>query len=106
MKNVPISDLKIKIHDLRKVEPLTFYWFPNLTQLDMGFTFGMSIADFYPAWFGLSFTQLTYLDFAYFKRHMGNISPTAIRLNHTFFEKMQLPHLVSLDLSNTQNPLG
>ena len=103
MKNVPISDLKIKIHDLRKVEPLAFFWFPNLTQLDMSFTFGMSIADFYPAWFGLRFTQLTYLDFAYFKRHMGNISPTAIRLNHTFFEEMQLPHLVSLDLPQHTN---
>ena len=102
MKNVPISDLKIKIHDLRKVEPLAFHWFPNLTHLDMSFTYGMSIADFYPAWFGLRFTQLTHLDFTYFKRHIiGNISPTAIRRNHTFFEKMQLPHL-SLDLSNTQ----
>ena len=90
MKNLPIKDLTIRYDNLAGVEPLAFSWFPNLRNLDMSYTYGLSVADLYPAWYGLRDTRIRRLNLTSFKRNRVNIEPTLIRLNDTFFRSVRI----------------
>ena len=102
LRNLPITNLILKFDNLRSLEPLAFSWFPNLTSLDMSHTFGMSVADVYPAWIGLKYTRITHLDLTSFKRNMVNLDQESIRLTESFFENFLLPSLKVLVLDNTE----
>ena len=62
VSHLPIRNLTISAGRLTDVEPLAFSWFNQLEYLDMSNCTGrLSIADLYPAWYGLQFTQLKWL---------------------------------------------
>ena len=103
MRKVPnLIHLMIRFDNLRFIEPYAFSWIRRLHNLDMSYTRGMSVADFYPVQFGLKEIQLKQLNLTSFKRNSLTTAPNLIRLNKTFFDQFDLPDLTLLVLDDTE----
>ena len=99
LENLPLINFHLHFDRLMQVEPLAFSWLTELTHLDMNGTYGISVADFYPALFGLRRTKIEVLILSHF--HQRKVKPDPVTLNSTFFRHLQLPHLRMLSLENT-----
>ena len=99
MEFLPITKITLEIGILRFVESLAFAWFPNLVVLDMSFSQDMSLADMFPAWFGLQKTRVEILRFNYF----NSINDNDVYLNKTFFAGLsQLPSLREIQFDGSR----
>ena len=94
-----LTSLTMKYDYLTKVEPLAFKWFPELTYLDLSDSTGISVADLYPAWFGLRETRISTLKLS--SIHSNVVDPDPVVLNSTFFSQLHLPYLTHLYLDHT-----
>ena len=98
MSHLPIRNLTISSGRLTDVEPLAFSWFNQLEYLDLSNCTGrLSVADLYPAWYGLQFTQLKWLILSRFSQD----GRRPVALNYTFFEDLDFKHLTELKLDHT-----
>ena len=66
LENLPLINFHLRFDRLIQVEPLAFSWLTELTHLDMNGTYGISVADFYPALFGLRRTKIEVLILSHF----------------------------------------
>ena len=79
---LPIEKLRIQSDNFTTVEPLAFAWFPRIQQLDLSYSNGMSVADVYPAWYGLQNSTIRVINLESFGKKYKN---SYIHLNSTFF---------------------
>ena len=102
LKHLPIVELTIKLIRISTIQPLTFYYLPELKLLDMTGTPGLSIADFFPAFIGLKNTKLERLILSYMHGSdiISNIPDLAI-LNDSFCDNLILPQLTDLQIDHT-----
>ena len=100
LHGLPIEKLRIKTSNLTYVEPLTFQHFRNLTTLDMSETTGITIAEFYPALYGLKSTKLKTLKLSHLIK--AHIDPELVILDDTYQANFDLPYLTDLQIDNTK----
>ena len=99
LSNSSIKALRIHSDTFSMVEPLAFFWFPHLKNLDLSHSRGMSVADLYPAWYGLKNSKLEVLNLESF-RVTNNFD--FINLNSTFFKHFNFVTLEKCILESTR----
>ena len=97
--NSSIKSLILKCWGLTGIEPLAFAWFPHLESLELNNANGLSIADLYPAWYGLRNTKLKVLNLSNFRKESQRTY--SLKLNSTFFSNIQIPSLTKMSLDFT-----
>ena len=103
-----IEELTITTYNLSSVEPLAFYYLPELKSLNIGGTYWLSVADFYPALIVLQRTKLENLPLSSKLDSEGasivpkdNNIPELVVLNDSFCENLDLPYLTHLHLDHS-----
>ena len=104
-----IEELTITIYNLSSVEPLAFYYLPELKSLSIGGIYWLSFADFFPALIVLQHTKLEKLRLSSKLDFEGNVYyvtkditvPELVVLNDSFCENLDFPYLTHLHLDHS-----
>ena len=100
---LPITNLTMYSNDIKRIDPLAFYWFPRLEYLDMSRSGGIEIDELSQAWYGLSQTNLKVLNLFEFGQRGRRVNIGASFFKYFHFEKLSELYLDNAGIEGANN---